>query len=72
MSAEHFTAVIEVSQTITQPATPARSGYDSAPATPATREVVDVARIVVRAGSLDALRAKVVGHVALLDEEVTE
>lgn len=56
MSEKHFTAVVEVfemtaSGTITTP----------------TRDKQEVARIIVRAESLDKLQKKLINHVALIE-----
>ncbi len=58
MAEKHYTAVIEVKEvgeagTITKP----------------TREVTDVARIVVRAETLEKLRARMLSHVELIEED---
>ncbi|WWV91869.1 hypothetical protein GMYAFLOJ_CDS0039 [Microbacterium phage phiMiGM15] len=69
----HFTAVLEVTKT-----EPGSTGngreWDAVrrveiPAKPATdRKVDELARIVVRADSLEALTAKLAAHVALIEE----
>lgn len=63
--AESFTAVLDVNRmTVTTPHTTGTyRGETPAP----TREVSEVARIVVRADSLESLRAKLAAHVALID-----
>lgn len=70
MSAPHYTAVLEVTKT-TPPAPPTTTYRDSrhpAPADPSPRSVSEVARVVIRAASLEALVAKVGAHAALIEE----
>ncbi|UVK59051.1 hypothetical protein SEA_CEN1621_33 [Microbacterium phage Cen1621] len=62
----HYTAVVEVTKTTLTPQQPGR--YASDPPTPEKRSVDDVARIVVRAESRDALVEKVKGHIELLTD----
>lgn len=66
---QHFTAVLEITQTERPPAPTPTTGYrndrEPAPTLP-PREVRDVARIVVRADTLEALAAKLTAHVALV------
>jgi len=69
VTAPHFTAVLEVTQTI--PPTPApSSSYDRrvSPDPKPERRVEEVARIVIRADSLDALATKLAAHVAIIKE----
>lgn len=68
----HYTATVEVTKTVNTPAKPNARGYFEGDTTvPASREVVELARIVIRANTLDALRDKLESHVALLDEEAS-
>lgn len=60
---DHYTAVIEIKQTTIS----TKSGKYSEPDVE-ERGVTDVARIVVRASDLEALRTKVSAHVALVEE----
>lgn len=67
--AAHYTAVLVVSETTTLP--PTVTGYTdrrhTAPPPPEPkREAVEVAKIVVRAESLDALKEKLAAHAQLL------
>lgn len=63
---DHFTAVLTISQTVPPPAPLAHDRRHSAPTERPSRDVVEVAKVVVRAESLDALRDKVAAHAALL------
>lgn len=63
---EHYTAVIEVTKTSTAPASPVQYQQRNEQKAP-TREVQDVARIVVRAPELATLQTKVAAHVALIE-----
>lgn len=56
----HYTAVIEIHQVADDEGTGRGDGK---------RFTREVARVVVRAGTIDALKAKVAGHVALVDED---
>jgi len=70
MSAEHYTATIEVTRTKRTPETVSSGSYgrgEIRTAPEPKREVVDVARLVIRAETLDALRDKVGRHVELID-----
>lgn len=64
MAPAHFTAMLEV-QRVTQAPDPSYTTRN--PASKGEREVAEVARIVVRADTLDALRGKLAAHVALID-----
>lgn len=65
MSETHFTAVIEITKTVhKEPTTTYRGGE----AKPAERGVQEVARIVVRADTLESLVAKAGAHLALVEE----
>lgn len=68
MSDAHYTATIEVTKTThTAPATPSGS-YGRGEVRPEPkREVIDVARVVIRAESLETLRDKVGRHVELIE-----
>jgi len=70
MSAEHYTATIEVTRTKRTPETVSSGSYgrgEIRTAPEPKREVVDVARLVIRAETLDALRDKLGRHVELID-----
>lgn len=58
---KHYTAVLKVH--VAEDRTTGR-GYDAK----TERETAEVASVVIRAASLDALRAKLAGHVALIEE----
>ncbi|QIG58529.1 hypothetical protein PQE18_gp51 [Arthrobacter phage DrSierra] len=60
----HFTAVLSIEKATTT--TPPAERYAKAEA-PA-RVVSEVAKLVIRAGTIEALRAKVAAHVALIEE----
>lgn len=68
MSGGHYTATVEVRETIPAVETSTSGGYGR-PATEkkTEREVRDVARVVVRADSIERLREKLAAHVALID-----
>jgi hypothetical protein len=67
-ASSHFTAVVEVQEVRVTPPSPGRPGpYDRQDPTAGSREVVEVARVIVRADDLDTLREKVAAHVALID-----
>lgn len=61
----HFTAVIEVHKVVNQEAVNHRYAEQSKPA---LRETAEVARIVVRADSIEKLQSKLTAHVALIEE----
>lgn len=64
-AAQHFTAVLEIHRTtVTTPT--AASRYDKAE--PPTREVADVARVVIRSATLAGLQEKIAAHAALIDD----
>ena len=68
MSDSHYTATIEVTKTTHTPATSASGSYGRREVRPdPKREVVDVARVVIRAESLETLRDKVGRHVELIE-----
>jgi hypothetical protein len=72
MSDGHYTATIEVTRTFRSPETvtsSSRGGYSRTDPHPteSKREVVDVARLVIRAESLETLRDKVGRHVELIE-----
>lgn len=63
---QHYTAVLTVHESAEvreDRAYPARAGAEPAP----TRDVVEVAKVVIRAETLDSLRVKIAAHVALLE-----
>lgn len=64
-AAQHYTAVLEIQKVVT---TEARTDYGKT--TPATREVAEVARVVIRSASLAGLRAKIADHAALIEDGV--
>lgn len=65
-AAQHYTAVLEIQRTtVTTPTSASR--YDKAE--PPTREVVEVARVVIRSATLEDLREKIAAHAALVDDE---
>ena len=66
MANGHYTAVIEVNRTIPEQVKTNDRGYDPK-TTP--RQVVEVARIVVRASPLEKLTSKAQAHLELLEEE---
>lgn len=67
-AAAHFTATIEVTKTTHTPPAVASASYGRGEVRPEPkREVVDVARVVIRAESLEALRDKVGRHVELIE-----
>lgn len=73
----HYTAVVEVNKTTHTPPPPAPTYRDNraiaaAPTTGPSRDVAEVARLVIRADSLKGLADKLVAHVALLAEDGTE
>lgn len=62
----HFTAVIEVHKVVnTEAVTHYRTPSENKPA---VRETAEVARIVVRADSIEKLQSKLTAHVALIEE----
>jgi len=68
VSDAHYTATIEVTRTTRTPSASTSSGYGRGEVRPEPkREVVDVARLVIRADSLETLRDKVGAHVALIE-----
>lgn len=67
---KHFTATLQVTETST-PTPSSPSTYDrriSATPPKSEREVSEVAKLVVRAESLEALRGKLAKHVELLED----
>lgn len=62
---EHYTAVIDI-QAVERTTTAAYNAADEK----ITRAVQDVSRIVVRAKTLEGLRTKVAGHIALIGDDV--
>jgi hypothetical protein len=62
MSKNHFTAIVEVKESIT---TDKDGGYQKPRII--EREVTDVARIVLRADTLEKLQTKLADHIALID-----
>ncbi len=69
MAAEHYTAVVEITKTThtPAPADPSSRRFQSSPPE-SRREVVEVARVVLRAESLERLRDRLGAHVALIEE----
>lgn len=65
----HYTATVEVRETIASRDTSTVGGYGAThrTETKTEREVRDVARVVVRADSIERLREKLAAHVALID-----
>ncbi|AYN58535.1 hypothetical protein HOU70_gp54 [Arthrobacter phage Liebe] len=63
MSATHYTAVLEIQRVDT---TEGRTDYGKA--TPGTRDVAEVARVVIRSASLADLRDKIAAHAALVED----
>lgn len=63
---EHFTATIEVNKTVGPQQPKNTRGY--AEGEPIKRKVTEVARITVRADTLQKLQQKIKGHVDLLDD----
>lgn len=61
---KHFTATIEVSETIHTTTSSSNRGEDKT-----TREVREVSRVVIRSKTLEGLRAKVAGHIELISED---
>ncbi|UIW13235.1 hypothetical protein SEA_WARDA_53 [Arthrobacter phage Warda] len=59
----HFTAVVEIHKTTT---TPGRTDYGKT--TPDSREVAEVAKLVIRAATIESLRDKIAAHAALIEE----
>ena len=64
---DHFTARLVIDEVVFTPG-PASLDRRPSPPSPPTREVVQVAEIVFRADSLDALAAKLAAHTALLGD----
>lgn len=62
MSRNHFTAILEVKESVT---TEKDGGYQKPKII--ERDVVDVARVVLRADTLEKLQAKLSAHVALIE-----
>ncbi|WNN94010.1 hypothetical protein SEA_NITRO_54 [Arthrobacter phage Nitro] len=60
----HFTAVVEIHKTTTT--APPAERY--AKAEPASREVAEVAKLVIRAATIESLREKIAAHAALIEE----
>lgn len=56
----HYTAVLEIKKTTASPPSSRTMATD--------RDVVDVARIVIRSATLAGLREKIAAHAALIDE----
>jgi hypothetical protein len=67
VSGGHYTATVEVRETIPARSTSTTGGYRQPTETKTEREVRDVARVVVRADSIERLREKLAAHVALID-----
>lgn len=63
-AAGHFTAVLQVEEVRVTAAEPAR--YANQPGIPASRDVVEVAKVVIRADTLDELKEKLAKHAALV------
>lgn len=63
---EHFTATVEVNKTVGPQQPKNTRGY--AEGEPTKRKVTEVARITVRADTLEKLQEKIKGHVDLIDE----
>lgn len=62
----HYTAVIEVSRTVPETTETDSRGYNPKVK---PRQVVEVARIIVRASSLDKLTEKAQAHLNLIEED---
>lgn len=63
----HFTAVLTIEKVTATPPTPApRGGFIDVK--PASREVAEIARLVIRSGDLANLREKIGAHAALIEE----
>jgi len=62
---KHYTALIEVSMTTQSEGTTDHYGKT----TPATREVTDVTKLVIRSETLEGLVKKIMGHTKLMLEE---
>ena len=62
---KHYTAHLEVSST---EHTSETSGYGANQKTEHKREVIEVAKLVIRAESLEALSAKLQSHIGLIEE----
>lgn len=60
----HFTAVLEIHKTTTT--APSTERY--AKAEQPSRDVSEVAKLVIRAGTIEALRDKIAAHAALIEE----
>ncbi|WGH21577.1 hypothetical protein SEA_ASCELA_54 [Arthrobacter phage Ascela] len=60
----HFTAVVEIHKTTTT--APPTERY--AKAEPVSRVTSDVAKLVIRAATVEALRDKIAAHAALIEE----
>jgi hypothetical protein len=60
----HYTAVLEVQKVTVTDAV--RGRYANDPTTPASRDVAEVARVVIRSESLTGLVAKLAAHAELL------
>jgi len=66
VTAAHFTATVEVTKITRTP--PPTSGYPRGEQPRETRATAAVSRLVIRADSLDTLRAKLGAHVELLED----
>lgn len=66
---DHYTVTIEVTRTlVTKPDPHTNRSYSSTEPKAGTRKVEDVARMVVRADSIDALTSKATAHLELLKD----
>jgi len=65
MANPRYTATLAIFKTETKPAPAQPYSRDTPPPTETSSEV---AKIVVRAATLESLRSKVAGHVALIEE----
>ena len=64
----HYTAIIEVNRTVPEADVPETDSRGYNPKVKA-RQVVEVARIIVRASSLDKLTEKAQAHLNLIEED---
>lgn len=64
---EHFTAVIEVNRVL-EPTEESLDQYGKVRERGKPREVAEVARLVLRASDVEALKVKIANHVALIEE----
>lgn len=65
--AKHYTAVVEVNR-VTEAVEPKINDYGKTTSAGAPSKVDEVTRIVLRASSVEALKAKIAAHVELIEE----